>query len=328
MTAEEIEIRPATAIDRAQVVELCQLALGWRPDQPNERFFAWKHDENAFGTSPIWVATDSDGRFLGVRTFMRWRFIDPSGAKLDMVRAVDTATHPDAQGRGIFTKLTLGALPSLRESGIAAVFNTPNDKSRPGYLKMGWSAVGRVAVTAAFRTPGAAIRVARSRTGADKWSIPTDLGTSPDDAFADTDGVARLLARRPRTRIATDWSAEALRWRYGFPELRYRVVPCGDSIDQGAIVFRLRRRGEAVEAAICDVFVGSAGRGAARRALRLIGMASGADYRLMAGALDLRSPGFVPFPGSGPILTWKPLARQGVPVAADLGLRLGDVELF
>ncbi len=110
MTAEEIEIRPATAIDRAQVVELCQLALGWRPDQPNERFFAGSTTKT-FGTSPIWVATDSDGRFLGVRTFMRWRFIDPSGAKLDIVRAVDTATHPDAQGRGIFTKLTLGALP-------------------------------------------------------------------------------------------------------------------------------------------------------------------------------------------------------------------------
>ncbi len=58
------------------------------------------------------------------------------------VRAVDTATHPDHQGRGIFSTLT----PTRsRRCGSRAdlVFNTPNEKSLPGYLKMGWQIVGQ-----------------------------------------------------------------------------------------------------------------------------------------------------------------------------------------
>ena len=56
-------------------------------------------------------------------------------------RAVDTATHPDYQGKGIFKKLTLQALEDIHEEGDTFVFNTPNENSRPGYLKMGWQIV-------------------------------------------------------------------------------------------------------------------------------------------------------------------------------------------
>ena len=61
---------------------------------------------------------------------------------LRAVRAVDTATDPDYQGRGLFTRLTLQAIDELRAEGVDFVFNTPNDQSRPGYLKMGWQVVG------------------------------------------------------------------------------------------------------------------------------------------------------------------------------------------
>jgi len=61
-------------------------------------------------------------------------------------RAVDTATHPNYQGRGIFKTLTLKALDYIQEIGDCFVFNTPNDQSRPGYLKMGWKEVGKINV--------------------------------------------------------------------------------------------------------------------------------------------------------------------------------------
>ena len=76
------------------------------------------------------------------RVLMRWEFVE-HGRVVHAVRAVDTATHPDYQGRGIFTRLTLHALDELRHE-IDFVFNTPNDQSRPGYLKMGWQVVGRL----------------------------------------------------------------------------------------------------------------------------------------------------------------------------------------
>ena len=73
---------------------------------------------------------------------MRWEF-QRGDEVFRCVRAVDTATHPDYQGRGLFTRLTKAALPELVADGVKFVFNTPNDQSRPGYLKMGWQAVGR-----------------------------------------------------------------------------------------------------------------------------------------------------------------------------------------
>ncbi len=128
--------------DEVQVLALIELALGRRPDPRNAAFFAWKHRENAFGPSPAWVAVDGN-RIVGLRTLMRWEF-ETRDRPVRAVRAVDTATHPDHQGRGIFSALTRRAVDELRAEGVDFVFNTPNDKSRPGYLKMGWQPVGRL----------------------------------------------------------------------------------------------------------------------------------------------------------------------------------------
>ncbi len=155
-----LAIREATAEDRPAIIELCRAALGWGDDPRFEQLFSWKHDENAFGPSYMWVATDGD-RIVGLRAFMRWEFAR-RGEMLRAVRAVDTATHPDYQGKGLFTAMTMHGLDEIRDDGIDFVFNTPNDKSRPGYVKMGWREVGKLPV---------AIRVAGPR-GAGAWPAP------------------------------------------------------------------------------------------------------------------------------------------------------------
>ncbi|MCZ7631248.1 MAG: hypothetical protein M5U19_20350 [Microthrixaceae bacterium] len=53
----------------------------------------------------------------------------------------------------------------------------------------------------------------------------------------------------------TDLSAAYLHWRYGFEPLRYRAVPVGDRIEDGLVVVRMRRRGEALECAVVEVVV-------------------------------------------------------------------------
>ena len=94
------------------------------------------HPVDPFGRSFMLVA-ETDGRIVGLRAFMRWEFV-AGDRRFRAVRAVDTATHPDHQGKGIFSRLTLEALDSLRDQADF-IFNTPNEKSLPGYLKMGWS---------------------------------------------------------------------------------------------------------------------------------------------------------------------------------------------
>ncbi|HMR94771.1 MAG TPA: GNAT family N-acetyltransferase [Microthrixaceae bacterium] len=323
----ELTVRRCRDDDRAAVIALCRASLGWQAGDPNEEFFSWKHDANPFGASPAWVAETGDGHLVGLRVFLRWRFRRPDGSTFDAVRAVDTATHPDWQGKGIFTKLTLGALPDLVDDGVANVFNTPNDKSRPGYLKMGWQQLGRAPVAVRVRSLLCVPKMASARTGAEKWSRPTDVGVDAAAFFEDVERTGRLLATAvASSRICTDRTAEYLRWRYSFAPLHYRVAPIGHRAIDGVLVFRVRRRGDAVELTVCDL-IASPGQ-SARRTLGSLLRRCRADYALVAGDHPLRTFGAVPAEQLGPVLTWRTLASEHVPTLDELDLRLGDLELF
>ena len=315
-----LTVRESLPEDSAQVLALMALSLGWRPDEPQQEFFRWKHEENPFGVSPGWVAVDEE-RVVGFRTFMRWEFVR-AGRVLRAVRAVDTATHPDHQGRGIFRTLTLHALDALRDEGVAFVFNTPNDNSRPGYLKMGWQPVGTLPVAMRPRGMTAVPAVLRARVPAQRWSVPCSAGLPAIDVLA-MPGVHRLLSGVPGEGLQTHRSREYLLWRYSFAALRYRALLLGERADEGLVVFRVRRRGSATEAAIAEVLLpeGPAPRGLVRRVLRV----SGADY---AVALRPSPPGMLPVPGQGPLLVWRALSEDSMPALADWTLTLGDIELF
>ena len=160
----ELSVRRGESADLPAIIALLSASMKRDPSEPYEGLFRWKHLDNPFGPSPSWVATE-DGQIVGFRTFLRWNFRH-GGEVVRAVRAVDTATHPDFQGRGIFTKLTLSALDDLRAEGITMIFNTPNDKSRPGYLKMGWQQIGRLPARVLVTNVASVARIARSRVPA------------------------------------------------------------------------------------------------------------------------------------------------------------------
>jgi GNAT superfamily N-acetyltransferase len=327
MAEAEYLCRRAVPGDRPAIVALCRTSLGWSAEDPDESFFGWKHDDNAFGQSPAWVAAAPDGSLVGLRVFLRWRFCDEHGRVASAVRAVDTVTHPDWRGKGVFSRLTLTALSGLKAEGVDFVFNTPNESSKPGYLKMGWSEVGKVPIAARPCSLRSVARLRRARTAADRWSEPVSLGESAAEAFGDHAAVEALLARARRPgRVATDRTPAFLSWRYGFKPLHYRVLHLGDSVLDGVIVFRARRRGPALEGTVCDVIAPAGAR--LGRAFRHIAGQAGADYLLATGSTAGPSRGFVPAVGLGPVLTWKPINDSGIPTMADLGLALGDIELF
>jgi GNAT superfamily N-acetyltransferase len=313
--ADALTIRRATPDDRPGVLRVAVRALGWRGDERDRDFFSWKHDGNPFGPSPAWVAIEG-GQIVGFRTFLRWELVR-GPERLRVVRAVDTATDPDHQGKGIFRHLTQSAVAELVSEGYDAVFNTPNSQSRPGYLKMGWTDLGRPVLSARPRGLLAAVRMAQSRTGAEKWSEATTVGQPAADSLS-RPGLDSLLATLPASAgWGTPRFAEYFRWRYGFELLHYRVI----EVRGGLAVFRVRRRGPSREVALCEWLAP----GPDRRALRRLVQAAG-DYVI---ACNLGAAhGLVPLPGLGPALTWRPLARPGVPALGDLTLRLGDLELF
>ena len=305
---DRISIRPARDDDLDAIIALGARCLGWNGDQRDRDFFRWKHHDNPFGRSPGWVA-ESSGLLVGFRTFLRWRFAWGAGREtLDVVRAVDTATDPDFQGRGIFRDLTMTAVEELTAAGVDAVFNTPNDQSRPGYLKMGWVELGRptirirpLSLRGLFRIP------ASSRAAAELW--PTTMGGSP---VAGADLPEHLFPDRPTWR--TERTIDFRNWRYRFEPLGYRHARG----PRDGAVYRLRRRGAGLELSLCEVRGGLPALDADLHR---------ADYALSLGSAKGLRLG-VPIPRRGPVVTWRTLGKTEIPALADIDFCLGDVELF
>jgi GNAT superfamily N-acetyltransferase len=129
-----MELRPIDYNnDVPEIVALLRTSLSNKHTEEN---FIWKHKNNPFGSSYGLVAWEKD-RIVGVRMFMFWEF-RKSDEVIKAIRPVDTITHPDYRGKGIFKKLTLLGLEDCKEL-YDFVFNTPNTNSLPGYLKMGWN---------------------------------------------------------------------------------------------------------------------------------------------------------------------------------------------
>jgi GNAT superfamily N-acetyltransferase len=322
---DELQSRLANDADLPAILELLRLSMGRDHDDRFSSLFRWKHLDNPFGRSPMWVACDDD-RIVGLRTLMRWEF-EHDGETIRCVRAVDTATHPEYQGRGIFRQLTLAALPVLERDGVQFVFNTPNTQSRPGYLKMGWNEIGRAAAAVRPLSLGGALRLVRNRVPAAHWSEPTTFGTQVDEVVADPGFTALLSRREPtpgryRTRVDPSFCA----WRYGTPRLGYRAVVAPGGVDHGVAFVRRRRRGAARELVLAMLATPS-GIASARRDLvrEVIRQAkSHADYVLGVGAI----PGCVQVRSFGPIMTTRDVAVRAPRDVAAFHVELGDLELF
>jgi GNAT superfamily N-acetyltransferase len=329
--AASLLIRPYDDADETQVLGLLRASLGEGPaGERSPGFFRWKHLENPFGRSYMLLA-EADSRVVGLRAFMRWRFV-ADGEEVRAVRAVDTATHPDYQGRGIFSMLTLKALEQLRED-TDLVFNTPNEKSLPGYLKMGWRTVGAIPVKIRVRHPIRFARGFRSSSSIGPRSL-SDVNAPAVSTVLSSDAVRSLLesAGPSGSTLATPLSVEYLHWRFSqAPLLDYRAI--GD--EHGFVIFRLRNRGPLREASIACLIVPPDAVGTARRLLASVARI-GVDHltasfprRSTASRAALRS-GFVPSPKGVTFVT--NVLRPGIgPDPTQLsswGLTLGDMEVF
>ena len=278
----------------------------------------------------MWVAL-AGARVVGFRAFLRWELVGPSGRVRHAARAVDTATDPDFEGRGIFTRLTLEALDALPADGVDMVFNTPNAQSLPGYLKMGWAggrAPGR-------RGPSHPVAVRARSSGppgapASRGFVPSVVGVPAGDGLADHGAVDRLLEAAPAPLgLATRRSGRYLQWRYGNPDLGYRLLVHGPPAEpEGLLVFRLRRRGAAVEGVVDDLVAPRGSPEVARALVDRLARARAADYLIRLQAPRVTRDGFVRLPQVGPILVSRSLTDFPVPDLRGWAPSMGDVELL
>ena len=327
-----VRTRPLTDADVPAVVRLLDEALGPAPGGVDRRaLFEWKHLRNPFGRSIALVA-ELDGEVVGLRSFMRWRLAGGGGMRaLAAVRAVDTATSPSVRRLGIFSRLTAEAVAACEAEGIALVFNTPNDRSRPGYLKMGWEVVADWPLWVRPRRPDQLAVAALRRDLRSGPTVAPPAGTALVPA-----AEALSWERAPRAPelegLHTPRSLEYLRWRYTQGQLPYHVLTYGGA----TVVARIRSRGRLRETVVCEAFAAEGADDDLREALRTLPRAAGADHAVThlglgwPGRPELRPAGYLRVPRAGITFTVRPLGSGGLD-PLDTGswsLTLGDLEVF
>ena len=180
----------------------------------DEGWFEWKHTGGPWGASPGWVAVDESG-VVGVRLFLPWAFQAADSRSLEALRPCDTATAPRARERGVFTSLTRTALEST-SNRCDLFYNTPNEQSRGGYFKMGfteWLSVSQE-VGLVTRRPARLID-----------------DPDPEAATASLGGVLRTRMDR-----------RFVNWRYAnCPFYRYQTAGLSASDSANGVVYRRRK---------------------------------------------------------------------------------------
>lgn len=234
-------VTQAAKSDLPQMITLLKQSLGESLIPKSEEYFVWKHHENPFGASKVLLAKDDD-KIIGLRAFMYWTWASGKDS-ITAVRAVDTATDPAYQGKGIFRKLTMQAVDECKADGVGLVFNSPNPISMSGYLKMGWHQAGKMPI---YIGPGS---VFPRRYGAGKeekllTQYPVHKAIEP------LKGAIFAEANNKAWHTPIDF--KYLEWRYQHcPIVRYGAI-----IEKGqfGFVFRLKKLKWFYELRICEAW--------------------------------------------------------------------------
>ena len=326
--------------DIPAIIGLLTASLGPGPGGADRReLFEWKHLRSPFGRSLALVA-ETEGRPVGLRTFMRWR-LRTSRAPGDIVavRAVDTVTSSDVRRRGVFSSLTDAAVAACEDEGIALVFNTPNDKSLPVYLKMGWQEVIRWPMRLKVRRPDRLLLAAARRELTAGSSVRPPAGSALLPAAEmlerpEAEGfVAGLVT--PSSGWFTPRTIDYLRWRYVRCPLPYHALVDGDP-PRAMILARLRSRGRLREAVVCEALCEPGSESVLGLLLRRIASEAAVDHAVAhfgegwpsAGALA--KAGFRSIGRLSMTFTVRPV-RRVTPDPLDprsWSLSLGDLEVF
>ncbi len=312
-----MQIRKAKDSDIPQIIELLKLSLGESRIPKSEALWIWKHISNPFGISPVIVA-DLDGKLIGLRAFLRWEFLE--GEKTwKACRAVDTAIHPDFQGKGIFKQLTQELIESLKQEGVDLIFNTPNKASLPGYLKMGWEKWGNLPLKLDFHFHSGKNQ---HPLNPEPWSQIEKL-------------VEKIEANQiPSVGIQTKLTSGYLAWRYhNCPLFPYYFLSDGDSY---LLFYRIKEGKMGRELRITDFFSTESFSDKSAKELnkKLKNFQKSGNVRytsfsgLQPNSMKKLDLGIIPIVQMGPVVTLRKVSTELDIINQNWNWSLGDLEVF
>lgn len=187
---DDITIRPAATApaNLSAYARMLDLVFGEVEKFTPEGLF-WRYQDNPAGTvvgADAWAGETLAAHYVTCPTAMTLE-----GAPARGLLSLNTATHPDYQGRGLFPQLAETTYAAGAEAGFDFVFGVANANSTPGFVrKLGFQLVA-----------------------------PLAAGVLP--------APPRKFTPAP-VQLAGDWSPAALTWRLDNPTGRYRTAKWGD----------------------------------------------------------------------------------------------------
>lgn len=301
-----MNIRPASPKDKPAIIELLRKSLGESTIPKSEALWAWKHEENPFGNSYVLLAEENE-ELIGLRAFMQWEW-QWNEKSYRTIRAVDTATHPEHQGKGIFKKLTLDQLERCRKDNIRFVFNTPNNQSMPGYLKMGWQVQGKMPLK---------IKALNPVKTAFRLLLKIKPDASTNSSASEWDLMLKNFDGKQALKIAglhTPWSTSYVQWRYASnPLFPYSFITDNKNY---ILIYRIKEHSRFSELRLTDIYLFNKDQAVKRdisSKLKKITRKSAADLLTISGRQLLAHkdylPAFGPIPirNAGPTITLRDL---------------------
>lgn len=188
------------------------------------------------GASSGFMVAESQGSVVGVQPMEIFPYRDGQKSfKGGMLTGV--AVHPEFRRRGIFSALVNACEREAWRQGAAFVSTMPNDRSRPGFLKLGYTDLGRRRLLVRLVNPGdmcarsapflgRVIGAAAGCVQAVLKRISAEDGIALRQVNTIAPGVTALALKHetlfPGLRITR--SAEWWRWRFlEAPTRRYRI---------------------------------------------------------------------------------------------------------
>lgn len=309
-----MHIRESTEQDIPAIVDLLKKSLGDTSTPKSVNYWMWKHLNNPFGPSKVLLA-EINGKLIGVRAMMQWKW-HREGQVFSALRAVDTATHPDFQGKGVFSVLTQKMVDRSKIDGIDFIFNTPNEKSLPGYLKLGWASLGKLSVGLSFFTPLFLIQ---------KQRIDISIDLDKIDSLCNRWNVIH----QKNTALFTPKSLDYVKWRYlDNPIIKYHIYADEDIF----LALYCRKRKQIHELRIAEIICIDSARGESKKVKNLIchyAHELKANLITFGPGVKCFIPGIKLYLPLGPTLAAKNVNVE-LPAFVNLNFayNLGDMELF
>ena len=308
-----MQIRKGTKEDIPGIIDLLRLSLGESLIPKSEELWRWKHVENPFGASPVLLAEEG-GQLVGIRAFLKWEYRFQSKT-ISACRAVDTAVHPDFQGKGIFTTLTLQLIEEIKKDGVDLIYNTPNTKSTPGYLKMGWEKWGKLPIQLSWNWGSFFYKNQKNQL--EDWSNLHSLIEKLESNFLGSESVK------------TNLTPGYIFWRYrDCPLFDYQFLSDKETY---LLIYRIKNNSWGRELRICDYFyLEKPDPKKVNKDLKEAHRNSGARWVSTSGlfkdqGINLNLAPNLPL---GPLVTLRKMKEELDPNALPWAWSLGDLELF